>query len=82
MVEVVSLALGVGLVLGLVVFALSYAALYLAGQRSVSESSHYVNTRDVETYRSNSVRDAELRNTEASVQDERPVPEWGTNDSE
>lgn len=82
MVEPISLGLGIGLVLGLVVFVLSYAALYLAGQRSVSESTHYVNTQDVETYRANSVRDIELRNTEASVQDERPIPQWDANDSE
>jgi len=74
MVEIVSALVGFAAIPFVVVVALSYYALYARGQRSVSESSHYVNTRDIETYRGNSVRDEELKNTEASVRNERPTP--------
>jgi len=77
MVDFASALIGAVALIAVVVIAASYLAAYKSGQQKVSESAHYVNMRDVETYRANSVRDEELRNTEASVQDERPVPQIG-----
>ena len=77
MVDIVSILIGFAAIPLIGVVAASYLAAYFKGQQTVSESTHYVNMRDVETYRANSVRDEELRNTEASVQDERPVPQIG-----
>lgn len=77
MVDLISILIGFATLPLIAVVGLSYYALYVKGQQTVSESHHYVNTRDVETARQESVRDVELKNTEASVQDERPVPEIG-----
>jgi hypothetical protein len=82
MVEIVSVLVGFAVIPLLAVVALSYYGLFAHGKLSVSESSHYVNTRDVETHRSESVRDVELKNTEASVADERPIPEFGDEDGD
>ena len=77
MVEIVSILIGFAAIPLVAIVAMSYYALYAKGARSVSESDHYINLRDVERYRTNGVRDEELRNTEASIQDERPVPTIG-----
>jgi len=77
MVEIVSILIGVSFVIGGMILAASYVAAYLYGQRDVSESAHYINVRDIETNRQQSVRDEELRNTKNSVADERPIPEIG-----
>lgn len=77
MVEIVSILIGISLVVGGLIFAASYLAAYVYGQRNVSESAHYVNYRDVETHRAGQVRDEELANTRASVADERPDPHKG-----
>jgi len=81
MVELVSILIGISVIPLLTVIALSYYGLYARGKLGVSESSHYVNTRDVETHRAESVRDVELKNTEASVQDERPIPDFGDDET-
>jgi hypothetical protein len=72
MVDVVSMLLGIGLVVGLAILVASAAFFYVFGQRSVSESTHYVNTHDVETYRANAVRDVEQQNTENAIRNDRP----------
>jgi len=82
MVEITSILIGMSFVLAFAVLALSYYALYLRGARDVSESEHYINTRDVETSRRERVRGEELVNTEASIQDERPVPQIGRDEAE
>jgi len=75
MVELISLLVGFAVIPLVVVVGLSYYALYLKGQLTVSESSHYVNVQDVETQRVEYVREAELSNTKASIRNERPDPE-------
>ena len=79
MVEIISLLTGVAFVISFMIFASSYVAFYLAGKQNVSESADYINMRDVENARRNSVRDEEVTNTELSVQDERPVPSTDDN---
>lgn len=80
MVEFLSVMIGAVAIFALFVTVMSYLAAYLYGQRTISEGGTYINRRDVERFRGERVRDIEQKNTEASVQDHRPIPEVGNDE--